>query len=137
MGGYSMPLKIVAIVVVVFFAAACSTSNKTQTRQVDDYFLTVNTDPEIPQVGSDAEITVNIAKDDEGMGNCHPRFRQYMPAHQMSADHTWHNLEALEKGLYRGRGTDFSMGGDWELEFQFNCSDGMKSVVFPYRLEWM
>jgi hypothetical protein len=29
------------------------------------------------------------------------------------------------------------MGGDWEMEFQFNCGDGIKTIVFPYQLMWM
>ena len=116
---------------------ACSTNDKSQTRQVDDYFLTVSSDPETLEVGHDAEITVHIEKDDESMAGCRPRFRQYMPTHQTASDHTWHTLEALEPGLYRGRGTEFGVGGDWELEFQFNCGDGMKSIVFPYKLQWM
>jgi hypothetical protein len=117
--------------------AGCSADDKTQTRQVDDYFLAVSSDPETLKVGSDAEITLHIEKDDESVAGCKPRFRQYTPAHQMAGDNTWHNLEPLEPGLYRGRSTDFSVGGDWELEFQFNCGDGMKTIVFPYTLTWM
>lgn len=134
---YRMLSRTLCALSVLLSVYACSGNDNAQTRQVDDYFLTVTTDPEKLAVGSDAEITVNIEKDHEGMGGCHPRFRQYMPAHQMSPDQTWHNLEPLEKGLYRGRGTEFSMGGDWELEFQFNCGDGMKHVVLTYKLVWM
>ncbi len=137
MGIYRMLVRTMSIAAALSLLAACSATNKAHTRQVDDYFLTVSSDPETLQVGSDAEITVHIEKDDESVAGCKPRFRQYMPAHQMSSDHTWHNLEPLEPGLYRGRGSDFSMGGDWELEFQFNCGDGMKAIVFPYTLEWM
>lgn len=125
------------IAAVPLLFAACSSSDKVQTHQVGDYFLTVSTDPGTLRVGSDAEITVHIEKDDESMENCHPYFRQYMPAHQMATDHTLHSMEALEKGLYRGRGGEFGMGGNWELEFQFNCGDGMKTIVFPYELNWM
>lgn len=118
------------------FIVACSAGSKGQTRQVDDYFVTVNSDPEVLEVGSDAEITIHIERDDESVAGCKPRFRQYMPEHQMSSDQTWHTLEPLEAGLYRGRGTEFTMGGDWELEFQFNCGDGMKALTFPYTLPW-
>ncbi len=125
------------MIAVLAVAGGCSTNENAQTRQVDGYFLTVTTDPEKLAVGSDAEITVNVEKDDEGMEACRLRFRQYMPAHPMTADHTWHSMESLEKGLYRGRGTEFSMGGDWEMEFEFNCGDGTKKAVFPYQLVWM
>jgi hypothetical protein len=125
------------IVAVLSLIAACSSRNEAQTHQVDDYFITVSSDPETFQVGRDAEITIHIEKDNESVAGCKPRFRQYMPARQMVSDHTFHNLEPLEPGLYRGRGTEFSVGGDWELEFQFNCGDGMKTIVFPYTLQWM
>ena len=116
---------------------ACSANDTSQTRQVDEYFLSVSSDPETLMVGSDAEITLHIEKDDESVAGCKPRFRQYLPAHQMAGDHTWHDLEPHEPGSYRGRGSEFSMGGDWELEFQFNCGDGVKTIVFPYTLTWL
>lgn len=132
-----MIARAVYVAPVLILFAACAADNHSQTHQVDDYFITVTTDPQTLQVGSDAEVTAHIGKDDEGVDACKISFRQYMPAHQMTSDRTWHNMEALGNGLYRGRGTDFSMGGDWELEFQFNCGDGMKTVVFPYQLTWM
>jgi hypothetical protein len=132
-----MPGRTLLIVAALSLIAACSARDKTQTRQVDDYFLAVSSDPDTLSVGSDAEITLHIEKDDESVAGCKPRFRQYMPAHQMAGDRIWHNLAALETGLYSGHGADFSMGGDWELEFQFNCGDGTKTVVFPYTLTWM
>lgn len=117
--------------------AACSSDENAQTRQVDDYFLTLHSDPAKLEVGKDAEFTVNIEKDDEAQGGCRPRFRQYMPAHPMTTDQSWEAMEPLEKGLYRARGTEFSMGGDWEVELQFNCGDGPRKVTFNYQLVWM
>lgn len=117
--------------------AACSSDDPGQTRQVDGYFLTLSSDPVKPEVGEDAEFTVNIERDDEAMAACRPRFRQYMPSHPMTSDRSWHSMEPLEKGLYRARGTEFSMGGAWEVELQFNCGDGRKSVIFTYQLVWM
>jgi len=116
---------------------ACSGDKNSQTHQVGDYFITVTTDPPKLQVGSDAEITAHIGRDDDDVAGCRVSFRQYMPAHQMTTDRTLHAMTNLGKGLYRARGTDFGMGGDWELEFQFNCGDGTKTAVFAYQLQWM
>lgn len=121
----------------VLLCAACSSNDTAQTRQVGDYFLTLRSDPAKLEVGRDAEFTVNIEKDDETLAGCRPRFRQYMPAHPMSTDQSWYDMEPLEKGLYRARGSEFSMGGDWEVELQFNCGDGARKVIFTYQLVWM
>ena len=129
-----MLARIVFIASALAFFSGCSSDDYGQTHQVDGYFLRVSTDPEKLVLGRDAEFTVNIAKDDEGMADCHPRFRQYMPTRQMNTDNTWYPMEALEKGLYRSRGGNFTASGNWEVEFQFNCGDGSKKVVFHYRL---
>jgi hypothetical protein len=117
--------------------AACSSDDTGQMRQVDGYFLTLSSDPAKLEVGEDAEFTVNIERDDDPMAACHPRFRQYMPNDPMAGDHSWYGMEPLKKGLYRARSAEFSMGGDWEVELQFNCGDGPKSVTFSYQLVWM
>ena len=50
----------VFIIVVLAVAGGCSANKYAQSRQVDDYFLTVTTDPEKLAVGSDAAVTVNV-----------------------------------------------------------------------------
>ena len=132
-----LPRAMTGAVHIMVFLAACSADDRGQTRQVGDYFITMTTDPPKLQVGRDAELTAHIGRDDEGLERCRVSFRQYMPDHQMTTDHTMHVMEDLGQGSYRGRGSEFSMGGDWELELQFNCGDGMKTVVFPYNLVWM
>ena len=119
----------------LLFAACADDSN--QTRQIGDYFVTVSTDPPKLEVGRAAAVTAHIGKDDEGIERCRVSFRQYMPDHQMTTDHARHIMNDLGKGFYRANGSEFSMGGDWEMEFQFNCGDGMKTIVFPYKLVWM
>jgi len=117
--------------------AACAADNNNQTRQLGDYSVTVSTDPPKLEVGGAAAVTAHIAKDDQDIERCRVSFRQYMPDHQMTTDHTRHIMNDLGKGFYRADGSEFSMGGDWEMEFQFNCGDGMKTIVFPYKLVWM
>lgn len=137
MGTRQAMARAIFVTAVTFTFTACSGDKNGQTHQVGDYFITVTTDPAKLQVGSDAEFTAHIARDDDDVASCRVSFRQYMPAHQMTTDHSLHAMANLGSGLYRARGTDFSMGGDWELEFQFNCGDGTKTAVFPYQLQWM
>ena len=117
--------------------AACAPDNNNQTRQIGDYYVSVSTDPAKLEIGSAAAVTAHIGKDDEGIERCRVSFRQYMPKHQLTTDHTRHIMNDLGKGFYRADGSQFSMGGDWEMEFQFNCGDGIKTIVFPYQLLWM
>ena len=63
--------------------------------------------------------------------------RQRMPTHQLPTDNVWHSMMPLESGQYRARGSEFSMGGDLEVEVQFNCGDGPKTATFTYQLMLM
>lgn len=107
-----------------------------QSIAIGRYAMTIATDPNPPQVGEDAEITARFQKPDDALNVCHLAFRQYMPEHEMTSDTTWHEMEHLGKGIFRGRGDEFNMGGDWELEFKLDCKGDVQRVVVPYNLEW-
>jgi len=132
-----MQAKTLFVVVAMVLVAACSNLGNGQTSQVDDYYLTLVNDPGKLQVGKDAEFTLTIEKDDESRSGCRPQLRQHLPNHQLSTDHVWHPMESLDSGQYRARSSEFSMGGDWEVEVQFNCGDGVKNATFSYQLVWM
>lgn len=123
------------VAVLVLLLAACG-KDSGQSIAVGRYTMTVATDPNPPQVGEDAELTARFQNPDEGLNACHLAFRQYMPEHEMTSDTSWHSMEHLGKGLFRGRGDEFNMGGDWELEFKLDCNGDVQRVVVPYNLEW-
>lgn len=100
------------------------------------YGMTLSTDPHPLQVGEDAEITARVQKPDDALDACRVAFRQYMPEHEMSGDTAWHAMGSLGKGLFRGRGDEFTMGGDWELEFKLDCKGDVQRATVPYTLEW-
>lgn len=58
-----------------------------------------------------------------------------MPDHEMSEDDTWHVMEQ-DGDVFRARGSEFGMGGDWELEFKLSCGADTRLVSVPYILEW-
>ena len=101
-----------------------------------DYSMTLATDPHPLQVGEDAELTARVQKPDDALDACRLAFRQYMPEHEMSGDTVWHAMESSSKGLYRGRGDEFTMGGDWELEFKLDCKGNVQRTIVPYTLQW-
>ena len=116
---------------------ACSSGDNNQTRQVDDYSVTLTTEPSKLEVGKDARVTAHIARDHQGVQHCRASFRQYIPTHRMTTDHVRHDMEELGQGTYRGDSSEFAIGGDWELELRFNCGHGVKTLVFPVNLQWM
>lgn len=107
-----------------------------QTFPLGNYQLTLATDPSPPQVGEDAEVTAQFKNPDAALDSCQLRFRQFMPDHEMSADETWHDMQRLGKDKFRARGSEFGMGGDWELEFKLSCGADTHLVSVPYMLEW-
>jgi hypothetical protein len=130
-------VRVVPLIGALVMVAACSAASNSQTRQVGDYFITVITAPSKLEVGKEAQLTAHVVRDDEGVARCRVSFRQYMPARRMTADHAMHTMTELGEGSYRGRSAEFGVGGDWEVEFQLNCGDGVKTIVFPYNLQWM
>lgn len=128
-------LKIGCWTCAALMLAACAKDGG-QSVDIGNHAMKVATDPNPPQVGYDAELTVRFQKSDDSLNGCHLAFRQYMPEHEMTADNVWHEMENLGKGLYRGRGSEFTMGGEWELEFKLNCGGNEQRVAVPYTLEW-
>lgn len=113
---------------------ACA-GDMSQTFALGNYQITVATDPRPPQVGEDAEVTVRFKNPDQALDACQLHFRQFMPDHEMSEDETWHAMER-SGDVFRARGGEFGMGGDWELEFKLNCGADTRLVSVPYILEW-
>lgn len=117
--------------------AACSEWRGGELLQVDGYQLRLKTDPDPLQVGGAAALTL-LLRDAGGQaaGGCEAKFRQYMPAMEMSRDPLFVLLTETAAGRYEGRSAEFTMGGDWELAFQFTCGGEAHHFVLQRHLEW-
>ena len=128
-----------AAAVLVLAAAALigGCSDGAQQREVGGITLSAVTDPAVPQVGRSALITAKLHRDGSPVGDCRLRMRQFMPGMEMSGDDTWHALApAQSPGTYQATSGEFSMGGDWQIEFVLECGDAVHTVAIPYHLEW-
>lgn len=125
----------VATTVAAMLVLACS--DKGQQREVGGMMLTVMTDPAVPEVGRDAVVTATLQRGGAPVRDCGLRVRQYMPGMEMSGDNIWHALESGDSsGKYRATIGEFSMGGEWQLEFAITCGDAAHQAAIPYHLEW-
>ncbi len=118
--------------------AACSDFQPAKTGSVGGYELQVKTDPSPLMVGGDAAVSFSIRdRINQPVENCAVRFRQHMPGHEMSLDKTFVPMvDEAKVGLYTARSGNFSMGGDWVLEFDFTCGSDHYTKAFNYTLEW-
>lgn len=106
-------------------------------QQAGAFFLSVNTTPNPPEVGSSAEVVATIKVDDQPSSNCKVEFRQFMPEMEMSSDNAVYTMvQEGASGVYKARGGEFSMGGEWVLEFTLACDGKTQTVKFPYSLKW-
>ena len=120
---------------VLMMLAGCSRSGQQQ--QVDNMTLEVITAPAPLQVGKNAMITAILSRAGEPVNDCNVRFRQHMPGMEMTSDKTFFPMKPQgPEGAYAAQSSEFSMGGDWELEFAIECGQQTHKVVFPYHLEW-
>ena len=107
------------------------------TQQAGDFFMSVNTTPNPPEVGSVAEVVATIKVGNQPSSNCKVEFRQFMPSMEMSTDKTVYNMvQQGNSGVYQARGGEFSMGGEWVVEFTLACDGKTQTVKFPYSLKW-
>ena len=116
---------------------ACSAGKNTQSHQIDGLMVSVETNPSPLQVGRNAEITASLTEEGGAeLSGCQLRFRQYMPGMEMSADNTFFTMVEEGSGRYHAQGGEYTMGGDWKIEFVVNCSGSEHTAAFPYHLKW-
>lgn len=107
-----------------------------KSQQAGSFFLSVDTDPRPPEVGGSAEVTATVRQGNQPASDCRVKFRQYMPGMEMSGDKTFFDMVQKGAGAYQARSGEFSMGGDWVLEFTLDCGGKTQTVNFSYPLEW-
>jgi hypothetical protein len=107
------------------------------TQQAGDFFMSVQTTPNPPEVGSNAEVVATVKMGNQPNSDCKVGFRQFMPSMEMSNDNTVYSMvQQGTSGVYQARGGEFSMGGEWVLEFTLECNGKTQTVKFPYNLKW-
>ena len=119
--------------------AGCSDRDSGKTFEFPDFDINIKTDPDPLKVGKDADIRISIIDSAEGhaaRSGCNVKFRQYMPGMEMAMDDAYMDMKEINKGIYKGRSGEFSMGGDWVIEFDINCQNEIHTVPIPYHLEW-
>lgn len=132
-------LSSVAGIATIVQLSACDTGQYTQSKQFDRVHMSVTTKPDPLEVGMDAEVYVTMRLDRSAVNGCRMKFRQYMPGMEMSEDDLFRDLpEQSRSGIYKAKTGEFSMGGDWELEFIFDCHNVLPETkaTFPYKLDW-
>lgn len=125
------------VLLLLLTLAACSEWQGGELLQVDGYQVRIKTDPDPLQVGSAASVTMLLRDaDNQPVAGCKVKFRQYMPGMEMSRDRIFVLLEERSAGNYESQAAKFTMGGDWELEFQFACDGESHRFVLQRSLEW-
>ncbi len=126
-------------IIMLILTLSTSCSNETvQTKNIGDLQLAMSTEPDPLEVGETALIKLNIGKTGKSVNQCHIRFRQHMPGMEMKNDHTYIEMQAQDdSGKYQGRGLQYHMGGDWEIEFEVKCGEAvLQKIGFPYHIKW-
>ncbi len=108
-----------------------------KTQQAGAFFMSVNTTPNPPEVGSNAEVVATVKNGNQPNSQCKVGFRQFMPGMEMSNDKIVYTMvQQGTSGVYQARGGEFSMGGEWILEFTLACDGKAQVVKFPYHIKW-
>jgi len=55
---------------------------------------------------------------------------------EMDQDSSYIDMKDEGKGVYKGKSGEFSMGGEWLIEFEMKCQNNTHTVQIPYHLEW-
>lgn len=132
------PTRHLAALACASWLAACSGGwGGAQTQQVDGFTLALKTDPAPLQVGRTAELKLRLTGADAAAAEgCAVTFRQYMPGMDMSSDRVVVVMQPQGAGVYASSGSEYSMGGDWQIEVKFTCAGQERTALFDYTLEW-
>jgi hypothetical protein len=117
--------------------AACSSPWTDAPRvEVDGYTIRLLTDPSPLRVGSSAQVTARIEKNDQPVEGCHVAFRQSMHGMEMDSDAIETVMTEGGGGQYTGAARDFGMGGDWLIAVTFECNAASHTAPFNFALKW-
>lgn len=127
---------VVVILLSGLVLTACADKRQTWTKSKNGYVLAIRTNPEPMQVGETAEISAVLHRQQRPV-DCSIRFRQYMPGMAMAGDDEYHRMrQELSSGIYVGESGEFSMGGDWLIEFDIACDEDTLTISFPFHVPW-
>ena len=132
------PIRLFTILFLILLLPACSSDHGERTVRLNGYMMTLTADPFPLSVGRGAALSAFI---NDGGGrpveSCGIRFRQFMPDMQMSTDNTYIAMTAsIQPGYYQAQTANFSMGGDWQLDFIISCGPRSYTATFRYSLAW-
>jgi len=117
---------------------SCSSGGETRSTRFNGYTLSFTTDPSPLQVGRTATIDAVLGNDDgHSLDSCTIRYRQFMPGMQMDNDRVLKDMDpGSRSGHFHVQTAEFSMGGDWQLEFNVRCDQMSHTASFTIALAW-
>lgn len=115
----------------------CGKGDEVTKQEIGGWTLAMSTQPHPPRVGEAAQVTLSVQSSGSVREHCKVHFRQYMAGHTMDGDTLqMEMLPSKERGTYVGKSREFSMGGDWSMEFTTTCGQATQTATFPLHLEW-
>lgn len=131
-------LIVLSLILLTLTLVGCSSGGETRSTRFDGYTLSFTTDPSPLQVGRPAAIDAVLGNDDgHSLDSCAIRYRQFMPGMQMDKDEVLKDMDPGSKsGHFHVQTAEFSMGGDWQLEFNVRCGQMSHTVSFTIALAW-
>lgn len=113
---------------------SCDLGQKTQSREVADFIVSLTQKPTQLMIGEPAEFYVTLRKNRSGLTGCLVRYYTYpLPPQAMiaSPDNFKTIPERGQSGVYSVKGSFFDASGEWEMDLELGCEDAKYHIRFP------
>lgn len=117
----------------VLMVAGCDIGQFTQTKELDDYIISVTNDPNPITVGQSVKVYATLRSRQSGVTGCRVSVKQVQSHKEPEEAGEAINMpEGGRSGIYYAKSVIFPERGDWKLIFNINCAGREREVTFPY-----
>ena len=117
----------------VVLVMGCDIGQFTQSKELDDYIISVTNDPNPIVVGQSVKVYATLRSRQSGVTGCRTTVKK-VHAHkgEGEASQPIDMPEGGRSGIYHAKSVIFPESGDWQLVFNINCAGREREVSFPY-----
>lgn len=126
-------LNSILIIALGSLISACDIGQFTQSKELDDYVISVTNDPSVIVAGQSVKVYATLRSRQKGVTGCQVSVkRSKANIEEESASQPIMMPEGGRSGIYYAKSIVFPETGDWLLDFHIDCGGRKRDVSFPY-----
>lgn len=125
-------MKWVIIGLIVALLSGCELGQHTQTKQLEDLFISFTVQPERVTATTEADFYATLRKNRQGVTGCKVQGKQYLPELKKAEEAKIFDIpERGFSGVYYTHSQAFPIAGEWNIDLTIVCGEERYQVAFP------